>query len=331
MGNSRPSFGSPKSQTPIVLLLMITAFSVTLITGTATAGPNCDKNSDHPKCVIDDDGGNGKVFAVKVTFDDVASDHIQGDDHEDKYYISDSGVYPESGVGARLPVEFSPPGQFVMTLRLNGNRSLYFNFGATVNCNESFASSAEGGCVFDKAEDNYFSDPVPCPFPPGARYPNDSMCAGYKQVVMVFRNTVYEQSGDELDYMLGMPNKQTFPGKGGGAEFDFREESRKDDDLRLQFDAKCLGWADGEFLNITAFDHLDSDDAVLPNDEWYIGTGDTPESTGTKTACLTKKGNGNNEDLVGLFDMQFGYTICILADPDGIDPVVPDNACIGEL
>lgn len=327
MSISRPKFSEPKSLKTTVLLLTITALSVTMITETAVAGPNCQRNPDHPKCVVDEGGGSGKVFAVKVSFDDEPSDTIKSDGD---YYISDSGVYADSGVGARLPVEFSPPGQFVMTLRLNGGRLLFFDFGAAVDCVSGDPTNT-GACVWDENDDSTFTDPVPCPFPPGSRYPDDSLCSGYKQVVMVFRNTVYEPSGDERDYMLGMSNNQTFPGKGGGAEFDFREESRKEDDLRLRFDAKCLGWADGDFLNITAFDHLDNDDAVLPNDEWYIGTGDTPVLTGTKTACLTKKGNGKNEDLVGLFDMQFGYTVCILADPDGIDPVVSDNACLGEL
>ena len=40
-----------------------------------------------------------------------------------------------------------------------------------------------------------------------------------------------------------------------------------------------------------------------------------------KTACLTKTGKGMSEDLIGLFDMRVGYTVCILADPDAGDGV----------
>ena len=81
----------------------------------------------------------------------------------------------------------------------------------------------------------------------------------------------------------------------------------------------CLGLAAGagEFLEITATDNDGSD--ALPNDEWQIGTG-----AGMKTACLTKTGKGMSEDLIGLFDMRFGYTVCILADPDAGD------LCVGE-
>ena len=73
----------------------------------------------------------------------------------------------------------------------------------------------------------------------------------------------------------------------------------------------CLGLAASadEFLEITATDNDGSD--ALPNDEWQIGTG-----VGTKTACLTKTVKGNLEELIGLFDMRFGYTVCILADPE---------------
>jgi len=50
--------------------------------------------------------------------------------------------------------------------------------------------------------------------------------------------------------------------------------------------------------------------------------------TTTKTACLTRKGNGKREDIVGLFDMQFGYTICILANQEPAS--ASDGACLWE-
>ena len=316
-----------------LLLIMAALFGI-LIAETAVAGPSCGRNSDHPKCVKDDPGGRGKVYAVRVTFDDADNDSIKSDGD---YYISDSGAYPDSGVGARLPVEFSPPGQFVMTLRLNGDRTLFFDFGEAVDC-DTGDKSATGACVWDEG---FSEEPVSCLFPLGERFDvdgnsYDAQCSGYKQVVMAFRHTVESDNNQYMNqYMLGMtPNEHTVPGEADNIEIGFREESRKDDDLRLRFRANCLGSEPGDFLNITAFDHLDDPDDLLPNDEWYIGTwgftGEPPEWTGTKTACLTKKGNGKNEVLVGLFEMQFGYTICILADPDGVDPNVPDCACLGE-
>ena len=233
-------------------------------------------------------GGNEKDFQARVTFDDLEGDTITSDDG--RPYIEGTDAH------ALVPVEFSPPGQFVMTLRLQGNRFLFFNFGAAVDCIGADSGTLE--CVADK-----YSTKVPCPFPPGERgVVDDSQCSGYKRVVMGFRHAFVD--GSEV-FMLGMPNGATFDGEGDNIEIDFREESRKDDDLRLRFDANCLGLNEGDFLKITAWDNVGGDG--IPNDEWKIDTG-----TGTKTACLTKKGNGHRENLIGLFDMQFGYTICIL-------------------
>ena len=141
--------------------------------------------------------------------------------------------------------------------------------------------------------------------------------------------------GDEHEYMLDMTPDVTFDGEGDNIEVGLREESNKDDDLRIRFDNNCLGESVGEFLKITAGDNVVGDGI---NDHWKIDTIETragegeepPIVTTTKEACLTKKGNGKREDLVGVFDMQFGYTICILADPDGLDPDVDDAACLGE-
>jgi len=307
---------------------MITTLAVILIAEGAVAGPNCNRNSEHPKCVIDDGGSSGKVFAVKVTFDDAGGDTIKSDGAN---YISDSGVFADSGVGARLPVEFSPPGQFVMTTRLSGDRTLFFDFGAAVDCTDS---SDAGACVLDNT-----GEPVPCLFPPGERFTweggsADGQCSGHKQVVMGFRHSVDPDTGGEIEYMLGMTNDETFDGKAGGVEIDFREESNRDDDLRLRFDNKCLGQDVGDFLKITAW-RVNEEPEGLTNDHWQIDTiesyidneGKEVITSTTKVACLTKKGNGKREDLVGLFDMQFGYEICILADPDGLDDDVEDDAC----
>jgi hypothetical protein len=310
---------------------MITTLAVVMIAEVAVAGPNCIRNPDHPKCVIDEGGSSGKVFAVKVKFDDGDGDTIKSDGAN---YISDSGVFPDSGVGARLPVEYSPPGQFVMTTRLSGDRTLFFDFGEAVDCTPPHALSDDGTCVLDNTV-----KPIPCLFPPGERFDAfglaaDGQCSGYRQVVMGFRHSVNPDTGGEIEYMLGMTNDETFDGKAGGAEIDFREESNRDDDLRLRFDNKCLGQDVGDFLKITAW-RVNEEPDGLPNDHWkidtvesYINTNEEEVITSTtKVACLTKKGNGKREDLVGLFDMQFGYEICILADPDGLDDDVDDDAC----
>lgn len=278
-------------------------------------------------------GGGGsaeKVFAVKVTFNDDPFDTIKSDS-KGSYFD-----FEGSGVGAQIPVEFSPPGQFTMFTKLAAIRHLFIDFGAAVDC----AGAVPGtlSCVTDKVDDSMFTDPVPCLFPLGKRF-NDQggaandQCSGYKLVTLGFRHTV-DDSGAEFEYMLGMVNGVTFDGEGDNIEIDLREESKKEDDLRIRFDAKCLGLDKGDFLKITAWDNVDSDG--IPNDEWRIDTIETdpqtdPEGviiTTTKTACLTRKGKGQQEDIVGLFDMQFGYTICILANQNAASAA--DGACLGE-
>lgn len=273
-------------------------------------------------------GGNSeKGFKVKVTFDDLTGDTIKSDGNP-AYFEFDG-----SGVGTSMPVEFSPPGQFAMWLKLAAIRHLFIDFGVAVDC----AGAADPGtlaCVADKADDSTFTDPVPCPFPSGERFddqgsPTGTQCSGYKLVSLGFRHSV-DEFGAEDEYMLGMVNDVTFDGEGDNIEIDFREESKKDDDLRLRFDANCLGLGKGDFLKITAWDSIVGDGIL--NDHWRIDTIETDAEgnidTTTKTACLTRKGNGKREDLVGLFDMQFGYTICILANQDPASAA--DGACLGE-
>jgi hypothetical protein len=257
---------------------------------------------------------NAKTFPVKVTFDDADGDTIRSDGNAD--YVSDSGANADSGVGAVMPVEFSPPGHFLFVHRSQGDRSLFIDFGAAVDC----ATGAPNNPVTDACVKNNAGMAVLCPFPSGERKPDASKCSGLKRVVMGFRHSV-DESGAELEYMLGMEEGVTFDGESDGIEIDLREERNKDDDLRLRFDANCLGEDKGDFLKITAYNNVVGDG--IPNDEWKIDTietevnGDGLEviTSTTKTACLTRKGKGKNEYLIGEFDMQFGYTICILADP----------------
>ena len=187
-------------------------------------------------------------------------------------------------------------------------------------------------CVKDKV-----GDIVQCLFPPGKRDPAaddlnpplnaDTQCSGYKLISLGFRHTV-DDSGAELEYMLGMTNNETFDGEGDNVEIPLREESKKEDNLRIRFDANCLGLNKGDFLKITAWDNVVGDG--IPNDHWLVDTIETAANgdiiTTTKTACLTRKGNGKREDLVGLFDMQFGYTICILANQEPASAL--DGACL---
>ena len=276
-------------------LLVTLAFLV--FSGLAAAHP-CVRDPDNPKhkhCANNDE--TVKVFAAKVYFDNLIGDNITGDGN---YYA------------AEMPVEGSPPGQFVMTLKLRQSRFLFFDFGNRVDCDG--IGPDDQACVYDSGDDDRFIQPVPCLFP----YDNkdgDGRCSGHKRVVMGFRHAFVPDNGDQNvlinRYMLGMPNGIpangiAYDGEGDNIEIDFREENRGDDDLRLRFDANCLGQKGrGEFLKITAWNNVENDN--IPNDEWQINTG-----TFGKKACLTRKGNGHREYLVGVFDMDFGYTICIL-------------------
>lgn len=273
-------------------------------------------------------GSSEKGFKVKVTFDDSDGDTIRSDGNG-PYFEFDG-----SGVGTEMPVEFSPPGQFTMWLKLAAIRHVFIDFGLAVDCDsEAPMNPGTDACVKDKV-----GDIVQCLFPPGKRDPAaddlsppldaDTQCSGYKLISLGFRHTV-DDSGAELEYMLGMTNNETFDGEGDNVEIPLREESKKEDDLRIRFDANCLGLGldKGDFLKITAWDNVDNDG--IPNDEWKIDTIDIDingNPTTTKTACLTKKGNGKREDLVGLFDMQFGYTICILANQEPASAL--DSACL---
>ena len=75
--------------------------------------------------------------------------------------------------------------------------------------------------------------------------------------------------------------------------------------------------AEDIFLEIEASDagpESGLDDPAF-REKWYISTGG-----GTKTGCLSKVGPGATRTTPnGKFDLTFGYTVCILANPDEND------------
>jgi len=280
----------------LFITLIFLGFSVT-----AVAHP-CSREPGHRHCDPGGTNDSGKVYLATLYFDDTSGDSIKSDGNGPYVNGADAEL--------RMPVEFSPPGQFVFNLKSRGNRFIFFDFGAAVNCS---GASSGLGCVVDKTDDDRFKVPVPCPFSPGSRLPNDdTLCAGFRQAVISFRHAFVPDENNPLliyeRFMLGMPNNVTFDGESGNIEIDLEKESKRAADLRLRFDDNCLGQNKGEFLKITAWKNV-TGIGTPPNDKWRIDTG---TGTATKTACLTKKGKGNQENLVGLFDMNFGYTICIL-------------------
>ncbi len=71
------------------------------------------------------------------------------------------------------------------------------------------------------------------------------------------------------------------------------------------------------FLDIVASDVSPGLDDPAFLEEWFISTGG-----GSKTGCLIKAGRGRrNAEFIGNFDLSFGYTVCILANPDAGDGV----------
>jgi hypothetical protein len=265
-------------------------------------------NYNHKHCDDDPDGNTDeKSFPAKVIFDDFPG-------------TTDPVVLPDTimtglgapfiggvaGMVAVVPREGTPPGQFLMYQLNRGSiGSLFYDFGPAFYCVE-FGTL---GCVLD---DSASPALVQCPFKLGERRRddfntlNDSFCSGFKGSQVRFRHVV----GDPDIFMLGMSNTGTYDGEAYGSEFAFPGD--KNVEWRLHFDKSCD--PAGDFLEINANDH-DRDDNLF-NDEWHIGTRDSATGSGMKTACLFKAGKGHVNNFIGLFDMQFGYTVCILADPD---------------
>ena len=246
-----------------------------LMSTPAAAKPNCDD----PPCGggKPDSESSGKVFPVKVTFDNDWFDSIK----------SDGGPYIDGqAVRAEVPVEGSPPGQFIMVLSDADTRFLFIDFGLAEDCEGAALDTL--GCVRD--DSGASGELVLCPFLADEREDNTGnedvgLCSGFKQVWLTFRHAFVDDDTEE--FMLGMPNGITLLGESKFFEFSFSAE-KNSGDWRLRFDELCLG---GEFLEITATDNDKTD--ALPNDEWQLGTG-----AGTKTACLTKTGKRKAEDLI---------------------------------
>lgn len=265
---------------------------------------------DHPHCDESPKGNpnsesNDKVFPVKVTFD---SDYFLGPASSDTI-MSDGGPYIDGvNVTAEVPMEGTPPGQFLMWQGGGNNitSTLFIDFGEAEDC----AGADEGtlGCVVDKS-DVRSPTSVTCPIPFNERVPLDnSWCSGFKPVTVNFRHTV-DANGKPETFMMDILDNLTHYGEAYGSEMHFAAE-KNNQNWSLRFDPQCgLTYGTGQFLQISAQDNEGGDE--LLNDEWYISTGG-----GTKKACLIKAGNGNTSNLIGMFDMQFGYTICILANPE---------------
>jgi hypothetical protein len=272
---------------------------------------DCPHKGDpnHKHCETDPIGNtDDKGFPVRVTFDDFkgstepplpADTIING--------IGAPYIGDVAGIVAVMPREGSPPGQFLMyQLNRGSNSTLFFDFGPTVDC--ASGDPGPGDCVEEHSGDKFR---VQCPFKLDDRVPTNS-CSGFKGVSLTFRHTIV--NGDPESFILGMPSSpdplspKIYEGEASGAEFEFPGE-KKGGSWRLRFDPQCPDGGVGEYLEIWAEDNDLTDN--LPNDFWHIGTGD-----GSKIACLTKSGKGHVENLVGLFNMQFGYAVCILADPD---------------
>jgi len=185
------------------------------------------------------------------------------------------------------------------------------------------------GCVIDSQDHE-----ATCPIPVGQRQTygvsaiNNNVCSGFKPVQLHFRHTIATEDDPNSYYMLGMPNLDlqndvgSFDGEASSAEFQFEAE-RNSVNWRLYFRQDCLDLAigAGQYLKITATKN--GTDVNLPNDHWEIST--SGGSTAYKTACLVRAGNGNSRNLVGLFNMQFRYEICILKNPES-----GDGVCHGE-
>ena len=260
-------------------------------------------NPNHKHCETDPIGNtDDKGFPVKVTFDGFKGSSGPPVTYDDTIINGVGAPYvgDVAGIVAVMPREGSPPGQFLMyQLDRGSNSTLFFNFGPTVDCGTG--ATGPGDCVKELRGNSS----AQCPFKLNDRIDPDS-CSGFKGVSLQFRHTVV--NGNPESFILGMPITGIHDGEARGAEFEFPGE-KKGGSWRLRFDPQCPDGGVGEYLEIWAEDNDLTDN--LPNDFWHIGTGD-----GSKIACLTKSGKGHVENLVGLFNMQFGYSVCILADPD---------------
>jgi len=283
-------------------------------------------NPNHKHCDTDSSGNtDDKTFPVKVWFDNFEGSPGSDDPPlppvpPDTITSGFGAPYVDdvAGIVAVMPREGSPPGQFLMyQLDRGSNSTLKFNFGPSVNCDPSLPGT--GDCVEEIRKSNGTYLRVQCPFKPGDRSP-PNLCSGYIGVSLQFRHTVVSDNPESfiLDMLSSPPAPAvpyTYDGEARGAEFEFPTEKKGGGSWRLRFDPECPDSGVGEYLKIWAEDNDTID--TLPNDFWHIGTGD-----GSKIACLTKSGKGHVENLVGLFNMQFGYSVCILADPDSGDDCI---------
>jgi hypothetical protein len=296
---------------------VLTSLALLGVALSAAAHP-CKHHDDKedPHCQ-DAPGGNAnsesndKVYAVKVVFDQ----DIYDSETSDNVMSDGSGPYIDDvNVTANVPEEGTPPGQFLMWQGgwKNPSSTLFLDFGEAEDC--AVPEVIADGCVKDSQDHS-----VPCPIPLGARYPSNDQCSGFKPVTLVFRHTV-DENGAADQFILDMTPGVPYDGEAYGAEMRFDAESNSKS-WRLVFKQGCdPGETEGDFLKIERYDMAPAGNDPL-DDYWYISTHDLDGSivTTTKTACLTRDGKGNTPIPNGLFEMQFGYTICILKNPGTAD------------
>jgi len=298
-----------------------------LVLGLSDYGYGCHRpgSNDQKGC---DDSGTG--IPVVVTFDDRAADSLQSDGvpGETPGLYPDGSYINEEGVGAIIPVEGSPPGQFHMNTQNGGGRNLLIDFGLAGSCNDDDTTD----CV----EDDRFVD-VECPFPAGLNVrTTEGSCSAFVKAALGERTAFFGDAPGE-EYILNMDPGNPCPGNPCGGEVKLvrpagdvdigfrvpRPKGNKLDSWLITFsdqDGICSGQTPPvgrslpDFLSIRA---LDMDNLVGGEngaDTWHIGTfvEDLSDPAGgindSRLACLFKD---KGDEFVGFFIMSFMYTVVI--------------------
>jgi len=192
-----------------------------LFIGLSDYGYGCHRDADgdgkqdphrNKPCKDDGDSGNNQTPVV-VTFDSWENDEIQ----------SDNGTPYVDGedVQAIIPDVFDSPGQFVMNLKLGGERNLFIDFGAAVDCNTGDENDNPpfGDCVRDArfdpdSQNNPLLGIVECPFPAGLGVrgtqnggSDDAFCSALVKAFLAER-TAFDLDGNgvmqNIEYILDM-------------------------------------------------------------------------------------------------------------------------------
>jgi len=239
-----------------------------------------------------------KDFPVQVTFRDDGGDTIKSDGE---------GAYTR----AIMPVEFAPPGQFLMVTNPD-TRGLIINFGTRVGGDCKFAT----GCVEDAN-----SNRVECPFPDDGGEDCAQLVRGTLLARDVFEvGTLPEDNPNKVEFILdmGLNTIKEVQALEPYSEISFNVSPSvpfgKEWIIRFgRDDCSDLGSLHAKFLRIEAFDDAPEVGGKLGADRWDIGTfSDSDGSPGMRLGCLLKPGKGQKVEPVGIFEMAFEYEICIL-------------------